>query len=545
MRSRTAIIAASILSFVWAEQAAADNAGAAFVGGLLGGAIGSAISNAPRKSSGTSRSSRPAKKAPAAKAAKSSGTAGAPAAASTPWMASPIPAGGVIVTNGQGLTFTYDDAGNPRLIIQPNVFIPPAAYETMLPVSVMVDGKAFGILQAEVQKMGLVVDDVQVMLLEQQLKPAHEVVLTSTFATLTLPLSGFTKAIEQLAIARQQQAILSASNPDKAKAVAEGNMQASTTTVVQVQVAGTEPAQQQAVIQAGAAASTSATVQPAAAQATGVSTTATIEVSEADQTNRRIGELRIEIDILMKVLSEQKQEQSSTGDAEEKATLEDTIAAIASRIDILEQEYDAKNQSFELYLTSVRPNDRDLYLTARKASQVFPKVPYYIPGTKEHGEFWVEPKVTQVGELMFNFRLIDPEAENDTTRDMIEVNVTELETIRGALVKLRKNSKIAHEKKIRKNYAKRMVCFPEPQCPAERQNGEKGKSSTEVVFQVYEDGSTAGRLQLNKGAFQEGVNFSVDSALLLQAYLAHVIKEAKLEYSSGTQTQKDLDEMFQ
>ncbi len=62
---------------------------------------------------------------------------------------------------------------------------------------------------------------------------------------------------------------------------------------------------------------------------------------------------------------------------------------------------------------------------------------------------------------------------------------------------------------------------------------------------IYEDGSTGGRLQQNKGAFQEGVNFSIDSALLLQAYLAHVIKEAKLEFESGTRTQQQLDDMFQ
>lgn len=46
------------------------------------------------------------------------------------------------------------------------------------------------------------------------------------------------------------------------------------------------------------------------------------------------------------------------------------------------------------YSTSIKPNDPDLQITARKASETDPKVPYYIPGTSETGEFWVEPFVT-------------------------------------------------------------------------------------------------------------------------------------------------------
>jgi hypothetical protein len=80
-------------------------------------------------------------------------------------------------------------------------------------------------------------------------------------------------------------------------------------------------------------------------------------------------------------------------------------------------------------------------------------------------------------------------------------------------------------------------------CPPD---GERldGKSSTEIRFTVYEDGSTAGRIQRNKGLFVEGYNVSIDSALMLQAYLNHVIKAAKLEFNSGTQTKKQLDEIF-
>lgn len=551
MRSRTAIIAASLLSLVAVDQAHADSAGAAFVGGLIGGAIGGAISNSQR----TYHAPRVRRSHPRSAPARKSTAPRAAAAATAPaltWMAFPNAGGGMTVSNGAGVTFTYDEKGNPILILQPNAFVPPTALNTSVPVSIVVDDKAFAVLEAEVQPMGLQIHDVQVIALEQRLRPAHKVSFISAFATLDATLTGFTKSINQLDMMRQQMVILASTNPQKAKQVAEQNLQQSTT-VVQVQVnggtaqpqpasggtvaAGT-PAPQVDVAQAGAA-------QPGVAQASVNGSNVSINVGDATEVNRRIGELQVEIEILTRVLTEQKEEKDKAADPEEKQTLEEAINALASHLDQLEKEYDEKNARFEVYLTSVKPNDKDLYLTARKASQVFPKVPYYIPGTKEQGEFWVEPKVTNAGELMFNFRLIDPEAENDTTRDLIEVNLAQLEDIRSALVKLRKNSEIAHENKIRKIYSRRVTCFPVEQCPAEHQNGEKGKSSTEVVFLIYEDGSTAGRLQLNKGAFQDGVNFSIDSALLLQAYLALDIKEAKLEFKSGTQTTKDLDQMFQ
>jgi hypothetical protein len=71
------------------------------------------------------------------------------------------------------------------------------------------------------------------------------------------------------------------------------------------------------------------------------------------------------------------------------------------------------------------------------------------------------------------------------------------------------------------------------------------RTATEIRFIVYEDGSTAGRIQRDKGRFVEGYNVSIDSAMLLQAYLAHVIKEATQEYDAGTQDKKALDQLFQ
>jgi hypothetical protein len=72
-----------------------------------------------------------------------------------------------------------------------------------------------------------------------------------------------------------------------------------------------------------------------------------------------------------------------------------------------------------------------------------------------------------------------------------------------------------------------------------------GKASTEIRFNVYEDGATAGSIQRDKGRFVEGHNVSIETAMLLQAYLAHVIRQARMEFASGVQDKKSLDQLFQ
>ena len=82
------------------------------------------------------------------------------------------------------------------------------------------------------------------------------------------------------------------------------------------------------------------------------------------------------------------------------------------------------------------------------------------------------------------------------------------------------------------------------ECPIDGEQGELGKSSTEVRFQIYEDGATAGRIQRNKGRFSDGYNISIDSAMLLQAYAAFVLKESDADFKQGTQSKGELDAMF-
>ena len=240
----------------------------------------------------------------------------------------------------------------------------------------------------------------------------------------------------------------------------------------------------------------------------------------------------------------EQNEQKKTATAETQPSYQRTIDAVTVYVDKLNREQSSIDTAFNAYLTSVKPNDKDLYLSARKASEIYPKIPYYIPGTSETGEFWVEPIVTDKGEMRFGFKFIDTRATIDKTRSQIDMSLSEIEDTQKALFKLHNWSEVAHQQKLRKDYNKRVTCFPTSDCPPDGETID-GKASTEVRFNVYEDGSTAGRIQRNKGRFVEGYNVSIDSAMLLQAYLNHVIKEAKMEFQSGTQDKKSLDHLFQ
>lgn len=262
---------------------------------------------------------------------------------------------------------------------------------------------------------------------------------------------------------------------------------------------------------------------------------------EADRLNKSLGELSGQVQALQGALEEQKRlKGAADGDV---GTIDETIALVDRQLAQRQNEYDRGQERFKGYLTSIRPEDRQTYATARAATQAFPRVPYYIPGTSDTGEFWIEPLVGETGALAFQFRFVDPSADYDKVREIITMTPSEIAETQGALTKVRAWSIKAHQAGIRRTYSKRAACFPQADCPEDGSTID-GKASTEIRFNVYEDGSTAGRIQRNKGHFVEGYNLSSDSALLFGAYIAYARKIADREFTQGTQTKQDLDKMF-
>ncbi|WP_417257171.1 lysozyme inhibitor LprI family protein [Celeribacter halophilus] len=193
------------------------------------------------------------------------------------------------------------------------------------------------------------------------------------------------------------------------------------------------------------------------------------------------------------------------------------------------------------YSTSIRPNNPDADLSAREKSKHFPPVPYYVAGRQGNGEFWLDPKVKDSGELVYWLNFIDPDERNERVTSSFELSLTELGQIRTALGKVYDWSETAKQNKVRKRYEKRAVCFPVEDCEQQVQ----GNTSTQVDFLIYEDGATGARIVRNKGAFTEAYNMSVESVAMLSAYLDFVATSAEAEFRAGSMTEETLDQMFE
>ena len=66
----------------------------------------------------------------------------------------------------------------------------------------------------------------------------------------------------------------------------------------------------------------------------------------------------------------------------------------------------------------------------------------------------------------------------------------------------------------------------------------------EVVFQIYEDGSTAGRIQRNKGQYVVGYNMSVESSILPGAYLIYMQEAGAKDFNIGVMTDNQVLDLF-
>lgn len=404
--------------------------------------------------------------------------------------------GSMVAADSKGLTVSHDVSGMKVTIPMAK---PMAANIQQASVNLVLDGQFFGTFQAAGRGSSVVIEDPNsVSMIVTSLKSRKNYEITTMNVRLTGSLTGASKAIEQI---------------EEASAVAAP--------------------------QAPNAAAGNGTTNPSG-------NAAALSEAESDaleKTADGVANLTAQIEMLRKVV-ENQQEMLTKAVPEQKLTVQATIQIINANIE--QKKNDLKQADIKLqgYLTSITPNNRNQYLSARKASEIYPKVPFYIPGTTETGEFWVEPFVTDKGEQRFKFHFIDREAINDVKRDTIEIDRDQLAQIQQGLFKLYEWSEKAQAEKIRKVFSKRAICFPAADCPNDGEKGELGKSSTEVRFQIYEDGATAGRIQRNKGRFEEGYNVSIDSAMLLQAYSSFVLKESDFDYKSGTQSTKDLNEMF-
>lgn len=227
----------------------------------------------------------------------------------------------------------------------------------------------------------------------------------------------------------------------------------------------------------------------------------------------------------------------------ERSAASEEVEALRARIATLEAQRTEMTEELRTYETPVRPQNSNLQTDARRSSERYQKVPYFVPGTKTVGEMWVEPKVDDAGQLRFDVNFIDPEADYQKIAIAIPMTPDEIGRLETALANVEDWSRTATEKKIRKRYEKEALCLPAARC-----EGSATPASglvTRIVFQIDDDGSTATLLRTRQGSFERAYAFSMESTAVLREYLRHVADVGANEFQAGSATKEDLDALFQ
>ena len=215
--------------------------------------------------------------------------------------------------------------------------------------------------------------------------------------------------------------------------------------------------------------------------------------------------------------------------------------AINKEIKKLNAEKQSLEQEFSnQYSTPIRPSNQKLNISSFKASETFPKIPFYVPGTNEIGEMLTIPRVTDEGYLVYRLDFLDPTLTYEKVRDSINIPHESINEVIEALFNIDKWTITAQENNVTRRVSKTALCIPTGRC----ENKKKGVMSTEILFQVYEDGSTAGRIQRNKGTYSVGYNLSVESSVLLSAYLTYMRDTGFKEFNIRNMSDEELESLF-
>lgn len=218
------------------------------------------------------------------------------------------------------------------------------------------------------------------------------------------------------------------------------------------------------------------------------------------------------------------------------------LSAVSQEIDRLLKEKKRLQDEYEKqYLTPIKPTNANLNQTSFRAAEVFPKVPYYIPGTNETGMLNFTSRITNGGDLEYVLRFVDPTSEVEKIRDEINVTHEMVPELITGLSKILDWTETAQKNGINRRLEKQATCISSLLCEEKI----SGNYSSELLFQTYEDGSTSGKFQINKGAYSFGYNLSVESSILLTAYLVFMEEIGEKEYNAKSMSDEQILELFE
>ncbi len=242
-----------------------------------------------------------------------------------------------------------------------------------------------------------------------------------------------------------------------------------------------------------------------------------------------------QLSLLKQVLRvEENEDQQNSFNQAKLQAVKGRIAAI----DGFKQQVNSAAQAS--YKESLLPVSLNMGMPASKVYRIIPIIPYVIPGTNEFGEMRVSPRVTDAGVLIYDHNFMDIGPGYEKIRETISLRSDNRPELMFGLGKVYEWSYLAQQKGVRQRHQKSAACFPKNMCDEKK----VGNNSTEVVFLLDEDGSTAAKIQSNKGKFVSGYKLPIESALLLSSYMDYMKQEGEAEYSAGTMKNADLDKMF-
>jgi hypothetical protein len=213
----------------------------------------------------------------------------------------------------------------------------------------------------------------------------------------------------------------------------------------------------------------------------------------------------------------------------------DKVKAVKARISVIEA---FKGQSVSEAQETTGTTTMPVSLSGAKAAKIYPLIPYYTPGSGQVGELQVAPLATGKG-VVYDFKFIQHVGGSGDTSSTITIDSADIEQLNHGIKKSHEWSVVSKEKGLRQLHQKAASCFPESMCGADGSG-----SPTKVMFMLYEDGSTAAKIQQKSGDTIVGYNLSIDAALLLSSYLDFMKSKGEAEFSVGTMTDADLNSVF-
>lgn len=213
----------------------------------------------------------------------------------------------------------------------------------------------------------------------------------------------------------------------------------------------------------------------------------------------------------------------------------DKVNAVKARIAAIEA---FKGQSVSDAGATVGATAMPASLSGKKVAGIFPLIPFYTPGSGQVGELEIAPQATGKG-VVYKFKFVQHLDGSSKASNTMSINSADIEQINYGISKSHEWSGLAKQKGLRQLHQKVASCFPEEMC-----DDNKSDTPTKVLFMLYEDGSTAAKLQQKSSDTIIGYNFSIESALLLASYLDYMKSKGEAEYSVGTMTDADLNSVF-